>query len=74
MKRNDAFNDPQRAENFNASVFVNFLLEDLDSQYGNQKLNPKELKVLSDVKYLAQKVGEIEVSNAELLEKIFLMV
>lgn len=74
MKQNDALNDPQRAENFNASVFVNFLLEDLETQFGNQKLSQKDLKMLSDVKYLAQKIGEIEVSNADLLQKIFMMI
>lgn len=44
--------------------------EDLERLFTGIKLNQKETKVLADTKYLARKIGEIEVGEPELLAKV----
>lgn len=71
VKMNVDFNNPENLDNFNASVFANYFVEETQTLFAGEKLTQKENKVLKEIRYLAQKIGEIEVEEPELLKSIF---
>jgi len=74
LKMNTELNNPENLDNFNASVFANFFANEIENLFEGSNLTQKESKVLKEIKYLAQKVGEIEVEEPELLKSIFKIV